>query len=872
MRDLKRSSRLYWLWAAIAFSAVVCTIFAATLFSRDSLFAGDAPGLCRKTFVLGDALSHYMGNWGWGNSSLGDGYGATALNPLRLLRDLLTVFGKHMALTYISCCLLLFLGTVYYLRGLGIALQRTFAPAIGLAYAGYSFTLIKAGHVGFFQMMVYAVFAFGLLHRAILQHSLLHYALAGTCVIWGISVQPDMMMPITMLLAAYGLFLCCLAMWRTSWAARRKFALQTLCGLGVASVCFGVFGIGAFGFIFETIVPQRSEEVGKSPEEKWIFATNWSLPVDEAAELISPNIFGIDSESAEVPYWGALGRPHDWEANVSALAAHFQRASTDEQRQAVRKQYVQYLGARNFRQHTVYLGVFQLVLACLGIALAVGCLPVRKRAGELSEPDDGVVSITPYIFFWAVVLLVSILLAFGRYAPFYRVAYAFPWLRRMRAPVKYLRLADLSLAFLFGLGLEMVARCGLCGSGGSVAARSGKRVQGTRWPYFVLIGICSVACLAFALALVGTAGMPTALVAKWRSMGLFDRSTALHRQMVVSMVHSCVLFGLSAAVLLLLLRKRSSSAMQRWLPWVALLVVSADVAAVGRKFIYVRDKTSFYAPNPVADIINADVSRPRTDNLFIPYNKLNPVSHNWAHHGIYSLRPSTTRLLKSDMAEFFDALRGHEQRLWELTSTGYVLLPRTQLARFAQAGLKEVTDFTIENERYVLTERGRGPLVLCSVADVLPYVSVYHAWRFDRRDAVLRALSSDAWDPRSTVLCEREEGVSSEEGTEGVSAAVIIQQSRTRLEVSVDIGRKGILLVNEAYHPDVVVRVDGKVRPLIRCNGVMRGVALEPGGHRVVFTYHPYLVPLILNIVVTAALFGWCIVFAYRRHTRKSSL
>jgi uncharacterized membrane protein YfhO len=49
----------------------------------------------------------------------------------------------------------------------------------------------------------------------------------------------------------------------------------------------------------------------------------------------------------------------------------------------------------------------------------------------------------------------------------------------------------------------------------------------------------------------------------------------------------------------------------------------------------------------------------------------------------------------------------------------------------------------------------------------------------------------------------------------------------------------GVLLLNDRWHPDWQVTVDGQPAPLLRANFIMRGVAVPAGEHTVEFRFNP---------------------------------
>ena len=176
---------------------------------------------------------------------------------------------------------------------------------------------------------------------------------------------------------------------------------------------------------------EKSEAERKAEREKqWIFVTNWSLPSDEICEIFSsrgkgdtscPYVLSIGARtgSGVKPYTGALGRPY---------------------------------GAKegNYRQHSLYVGWVTCLLALVGAVAAF-----RRREGDA-------------LFFLAAAVL-AVALSLGRYfEPLYRCVFALPVGDLVRCPVKWIHLAELSLAVLAAYGIDFVA---------SLAAKKGEAAR-----------------------------------------------------------------------------------------------------------------------------------------------------------------------------------------------------------------------------------------------------------------------------------------------------------------------------------------------------------------------------------------------------------
>lgn len=121
----------------------------------------------------------------------------------------------------------------------------------------------------------------------------------------------------------------------------------------------------------------------------------------------------------------------------------------------------------------------------------------------------------------------------------------------------------------------------------------------------------------------------------------------------------------------------------------------------------------------------------------------------------------------------------------------------------------------------------------------LPRVMLVTDWRlvdFDR-------LYFEGWpdvDPRRTVLLEEPpKGLQPAAGTESRGKARLIRYRNTEVEVEIDAGDGGILLLNDVWDPWWRASVDGIEVSLMRANVIFRAVVCPPGRHRVRFHFEP---------------------------------
>jgi hypothetical protein len=88
------------------------------------------------------------------------------------------------------------------------------------------------------------------------------------------------------------------------------------------------------------------------------------------------------------------------------------------------------------------------------------------------------------------------------------------------------------------------------------------------------------------------------------------------------------------------------------------------------------------------------------------------------------------------------------------------------------------------------------------------------------------------------------------------------------ITLAADASAPSVLLLNDKYDPHWTVTVDGRPAPLLRCNFIMRGVALDPGAHVVEFSYTFPHRPLYLTMAgfgLAVLLGGYVLVDGRRR-------
>ncbi len=708
-------------------------------------------------------------------------------------------------LTYLVDTLAIAAGGAYLLRGRNVPYSAAWFGGGVLAFAGYSFTLVSAGHRGFFEMGVYAVFMLACVLRAMEGKGYVHFAIAGACAGWSIKSAPDMAFPYLMFAVGYG----CWLMFRN--AAARLWSLrlrQLLIGLPMTAVCFGITAYPSIRAVFTTYLPQRdaliaSSSGGMSPAsaaspsaasayDKWVFATNWSLPPEEVLEFVAPCVLGTQTGDPTSPYWGRLGRTDGWEEHQQ--------------------------GFPNFRQHTVYVGAVPLCLA--GLAVWSAWRWRRRRLGANCDADD----VRPSadwrvdVPFWSVVAVAALLFAFGRYAPFYRVFYELPYMSSLRAPVKFVRFFELATAVLAAIGAANL----------SLSPTTHHRILLRPWMRATL----AVALTFLLLALfVGT--HPSWIATRVARMGLSSMADTLRDDAAGALVHAAICFGAMCAVLLAVSRGRIHGAR---VVGVLAVVVAIDTVTVNRQFIQAIDMGPWYRVNKAVEALRPGMTDgPVIANHVTPRSLRTWLSCSLNYWGVDNCVPISEDDPGKD-ALLLRALGGNVVRLWELSGASFALVPSTWSRRLPRDRCEHVSWLELAGGALRTALSGDAAVELVRVRRPLPYASLSQTWSVtDSSNHLERVAASGVRGHEETVVsgqCPPSGGGGGTPGRLSVRSSRFRRGSiSTRIEVEGD--GPQMLTVRERTGVGLVAFLDGRTVPILQSGYLWTGVFVPPGRHEV---------------------------------------
>jgi membrane protein YfhO len=584
--------------------------------------------------------------------------------------------------------------------------------------------------------------------------------------------------------------------------------------------------IGLLGVVKGVTTAQETQQ---SPQQAWDMATTWSLPKAETLRMVIPGLFGyrMDTEKGGT-YWGTVGQSPGWEQTKAG--------------------WPRYSGAGE------YAGVLVVLLAVWAIVESL-----RRNGQAFTHAERRL------IWFWAVAAFISVLFAWGRHAPFYKIVYALPYFSSIRNPIKFMHPAHLSLIILFGYGLQGLSRRYL----ENVATKATTFER--RWTSAMIttLAVSILGLLVFANARRSIIGFLT-------GTGFSESDAAAVMGFSIREVLLFILFlALSAAMLWLIMKGRFSGPRARWAGVLLGLLLVIDLARANTPWIKYYDYTDKYYAHPIVELLRQRAYEHRV--AVLPFQASREFSllqqiynvewlqHHFQYYNVQSLDVTQDPRPPADKAAFTQALMKNITRYWQLTNTrfffgmpGAFLDMLNQQVDPAQKRFRVHTPFTIDRtpkqESFISITNNTGPFALLEFTGALPRAKLYSQWQVSTNDQkTLEQLASPEFNPEQTVIVA--EGSTESRPTNAVASSGSVEfasYSPKHIKFKTKADAPSILLLNDRYDPDWKVFVDGKLTPLLRANFIMRAAQVPAGEHNVEF----HFVPKVTGLYITLSAVG----------------
>ncbi|HWQ91162.1 MAG TPA: protein kinase, partial [Clostridia bacterium] len=839
-------------------AGVLALLFWRSFVPENVLFSNDRRlGLLKAEWM--HLPSGLTGRWADLNS-LGFNAGSFAASITTFLLWGLGPLGSSKFLVPITLCLL-GMAAWFSFRRLGLGQPAALLGALAVALNSGFLSVASWGYTQNVVGMAMAYLSIGLVASAPRAGRRLQrwglYALAGLTIGIAILEAPELGAICGLMVLAYLTYCSLLEAGplraRLARGLGRTLLITTFVSLMAWQAIVGLFNT------FPVRAGARQD--AQSRADHWMWATQWSLPKQETLGLVVPGLFGYRMDTpGGGNYWGRVGSDPAWDAYLAG-----DRQGPPPMRLA------RFFGAG------YYLGVPVFLIALWAVIQSF-----RGKGSPFGLPQRKL------LWFWSALAVVCLLLAFGRFAPFYRLLYALPFFSNLRNPIRFLDPMVLGVTMLFAYGLNGLWRQYLAPTDANSAPlgaqlRNGWN-QSNRFDRCWMLG----SVIALGLSLVGWLAYVASLPTLERHLEIvgFDRTIA--PSIAAFSTHQVAWFLLflllALGLVMLVLSRAFAGPRAKWAGLLLSLLVIADLGRADLPWIKYWTYKEKYATNPILEKLR---ERPFEHRVaLLPFHSPQHLSileqlyrmewaqHHFSFYDIQSLDIVSLPRLPADLAAFETALRFDGasntlhcvSRRWELTNTRYLLGAADFLERLNQRFDPVKHRFRIaerfdivpkpnmpqarELEDLTAVVKPEGPYALFEFTGALPRAKLYSHWQVSTNDeATLEQLVSPAFDPHQTVLVtsalsanqatESASGNPHSEGTvEFVSYAPKEMVFRTKADAA------SILLLNDRYDPQWTVTVDGKPTSLLRCNYLMRGVHLPPGTHTVSFSFRiPFGLP-----------------------------
>jgi len=626
-----------------------------------------------------------------------------------------------------------------------------------------------------------------------------------------------------------------------------------------------------------------TEQNSEAKERNWSFCTQWSFPPAELPQIIISGLFGYRMDTSKDmacfqdafdggAYWGAIGRPEQLDKALQDYYASGRQGSPPR-------------GDFRFSGGGEYASILVVLIALWAVVQSL-----RKKDSPFNLKQR------KFIWFWTVAAFVSLLLSFGRYAPFYRVFYMLPFASTIRNATKFTHSFHLSLVILFAYGVHGMSSRYLDAAAPALTGLSAHlklwwakaNPFDKRWTRG-----CIFAIVASFLAWLLYASSRGGLEKQLHETGFSDPNQAA--QIASFSVHTLgwfvPLLALVVFFLTILISGWFAGPRAKLGAFLLGSLLVLDLARADLPWIIYWNYPQKYASNPVIDLLREKPyehrvailplermlrldqlppsARPFVESYIALYN-LYHVEWKQQHFQYYNIPCLDVVQMPrkpEDLETFEKVVTPAPVRNWELTSTRYLLAPTGALEllnqqldpvhkRFRVAAQFDIVPKpgamnTGDLEQLTAAINTNGQLALIEFTGALPRAKLYANWQTSTNDQhTLEQLPSTSFDPAQTVMVANPlpEPPKTNSTNQPAGSVDFVSYAPKRIVLHAKAESPSVLLLNDKFDPNWKVSVDGKPDTVLRCNYIMRGVQVPAGDHQIEFRFEPPVTALYVSL------------------------
>ena len=489
-----------------------------------------------------------------------------------------------------------------------------------------------------------------------------------------------------------------------------------------------------------------------------------------------------------------------------------------------------------FQEATVYLGVLPLYLA------------VMRLLGRWDK----------YTLFFSILLVFSLIMAFGRTSPVYLLLSSLPGFDRLQAPGRFLILTSFSLAVLSGLGLQLLRTR----SDDVIKRLNGRAVKivAAMIGVFILIALYDV----------------VDVIKQLLQFSFGPLSMLLHfstRISPLSLILPILFIALVRLVLWAYSEGRISHAV---FPILVVSIAFLDLFSFGRSYNRTITPTDLFDTPDTVQFLRQDTSLYRF--FAVPYRKhfaprylFDPGDLAGNSGLLYQMNHADldTPLSISRHAHLLSLIRLAKQQ-------DSLLISNLNIADSMNIKYLLSDNYLANNELKLVYDDSR--VKIYENQTVLPRAFVARNLKtFPEREAALEFMAGKDFEPRETLVLEADPesnlNVDLYVAPQDQDKVEVLEYQDDKVVVSAKTSTPGMLVLSDAYYPGWEAYIDGASSKIWRVNYAFRGVELPQGEHIITFVFRPTSVYIgaIITLAASLAFLGFIgFQFLNKRYLTKS--
>jgi hypothetical protein len=501
-----------------------------------------------------------------------------------------------------------------------------------------------------------------------------------------------------------------------------------------------------------------------------------------------------------------------------------------------------YWGFGSFWESCGYVGLLPLVLA-------ISCLRFRGKR--------------PQVFF-TYGILISILLAFGKFTPLANVLYHLPGFNLFRIPARFLFLSCFATTILAGFGFDHLRSMGL--NEHSPLKKLGQllllfiigllilSLSFTLYPEPIKRGIKGIASQWLGTEVPDTANQAQQALAHERK--ITAKTLNMTRALSLSNPHLIIWSILALTAAVVLLRGGNRQWKTSVLMGCILVVTIIDIAFFSAVCIRTQIGSADIVRDPPEPVRFLAKQATTPFRIYTSQDELRRVPNPYA-----LLHPNYTRLFSLDTFTFRSSIKeqhfGHIENLLFNAQLGLISKERPPINRHLDKNLALLNLYSLLNIKYILCQRElqnqnlkkvyeRDGIKIYENLQVLPraYI-VKKAQLIQGKDQELNALLKNSHQYRQTVILGKKPA-----SVKHPIGAGPVRQDHIRIEsyqdAAVDLRvfseTGGFLVLADFFYPGWTATIDGRPTEIYRGNYLQRTVFIPAGSHTIQFRYRPWSV------------------------------